>query len=207
MVISILLRFFVVFLMSLLFGIERQLSNKPIGFGTFIFVACGSCALGVLSKIIAPTNTIVIIGGVVTGIGFLGAGALIRTTDKIFGFTTAASIWIFSIVGLTIGLEEYLVGTITYSIIWAVVLFDNFLEMSGIGTYQRKIIIHTKKIVEKDDVVDLFENHKWKLVSFEVDKTKKKSKISYFINVPRSYVNDLKERLEKKSWVEGFRIE
>src|SRR3989339_687675 len=80
----IILKFTLIFLMAFLFGIERQLSHKPTGFGTFIFVAVGSCALGSMSMDISATNALTIVGGVVTGIGFLGAGALIKTTDKIF---------------------------------------------------------------------------------------------------------------------------
>lgn len=205
--IEILTKFLVIFLMSFLFGIERQLSNKPIGFGTFIFVATGSCALGILSTVIAPDNTLAIIGGVVTGIGFLGAGALLKTTDKIFGFTTAASIWIFSIIGLTIGIGEYFIGTITYFAVWVVIIIDRTLEIKGIGSYQRKVIIRTKKIIPKEEVIPMFRRYKWKLLSIEVDKKAKKSVMIYLLNMPKSYVGVLREKLESRSWVESFKIE
>jgi putative Mg2+ transporter-C (MgtC) family protein len=203
----IFLKFALIFVMSFLFGIERQLSNKPIGFGTFIFVAVGSCALGAISLTLSPNNVLIIIGGVVTGIGFLGAGALIKTTDKIFGFTTAASIWIFAIIGLCVGLEEYFLGGITYSIVWMVILIDRFLEFNGIGTYQRKVTINTNGIIEKNEILRLFERNKWKLIDFEVDKKKKKSTISYLVSCHRSYINHLKESLVSKNWIESFKIE
>lgn len=205
--IDILIRFLVIFVMSFLFGIERQLANKPIGFGTFIFVATGSCALGILASLIAPDNTITIIGGVVTGIGFLGAGALIRTTDKIFGFTTAASIWIFSIIGLTIGMGEYLIGILTYTTVWVVVIIDKTLELNGIGSYQRKVTIRTTKIVGKEEIINIFRKHKWRLISFKMNKEKNISRVVYLINMPRSYVSQLRKRLEDKSWVDYFSIE
>jgi putative Mg2+ transporter-C (MgtC) family protein len=193
--------------MSFIFGIERQLSNKPIGFGTFIFVSVGACTLGVLSSTLSPDNSLAIIGGVVTGIGFLGAGALIKTTDKIFGFTTAASIWIFSIIGLTIGLGEFAIGATTYSIIWIVIIVDNFFELKGIGSYKRKVTIYTKKLVNKEEAVSVFKKNKWRLISFEIDKNKKKSVLIYLVNTSRSYVSELREKLQEKTWVESFRVE
>ena len=193
--------------MSFFFGLERQFSNKPIGFGTFIFVATGACALGAVSTALSPLDPLVIAGGVVTGIGFLGAGALIKTSDKIFGFTTAASIWVFAIVGLCIGLDQYFIGTLTYLVIWAVVLTDRILEFNGIGSYQRKLSFKTNRIMDKGEIGSLFKNHKWKLLSFKVDNLNKGSKISYLINGPRSYVNTLKETLVKQPWIEEFSIE
>lgn len=207
MTVEILIRFIVIFLMSFIFGIERQLSNKPIGFGTFIFVSVGACTLGVLSSTLSPDNSLAIIGGVVTGIGFLGAGALIKTTDKIFGFTTAASIWIFSIIGLTIGLGEFAIGATTYSIIWIVIIVDNFFELKGIGSYKRKVTIYTKKLVNKEEAVSVFKKNKWRLISFEIDKNKKKSVLIYLVNTSRSYVSELREKLQEKTWVESFRVE
>jgi putative Mg2+ transporter-C (MgtC) family protein len=201
------LNFILVFLMSFLFGIERQLSNKSAGFGTFIFVAIGSCALGSLSLTLSPDNILVIVGGVVTGIGFLGAGALIKTSDKIFGFTTSASIWIFSIIGLAIGLEQYWVGSIMYFIVWGVVITDKFLESKGIGSYQRKITLLTKGIIDKKEIINLFKPYKWKLLSTETDKDNKKMNIIYLISCPRNYVGFLTNKLVKIDWIKDFKIE
>jgi len=203
----ILIKFMIVFLMSLIFGIERQMSNKPIGFGTFIFVAVGSCSLGVLASIISPENMLGIIGGVVTGVGFLGAGALIKTTDKIFGFTTAASIWIFSIIGLTVGIGQYIIGGITYSLVWTVILIDKTLEKKGIGSYQRKVTIQTKKLVDKEKVIEIFGKNKWRLLNFEENRKTKTSSLTYLVNMPRDYVNILRQKIEARTWIEFFRIE
>jgi putative Mg2+ transporter-C (MgtC) family protein len=201
------LNFLVITLMAFAFGVERQLSNKPIGFGTFIFVSVGSCTLGVLASVISPDSTLGIIGGVVSGIGFLGAGALIRTTDKIFGFTTAASIWIFSIIGLTIGLGQFAIGATTYSVVWSVILVDKIFEAKGVGSYKRKVTLQTKKLIDKNEAISAFGKNKWHLISFEVNKSEKRSTLVYLVNLPRSYVNELKEKLQEKTWVESFKIE
>jgi putative Mg2+ transporter-C (MgtC) family protein len=203
----IIFNFGIIFLMAFLFGIERQLSNKLIGFGTFIFVASGSCALAILANEISPGDGLLtIIGGTLTGIGFIGAGALIKTNDKIFGFTTAASIWIFAILGLSVGFGQYGIAALTYFIIWIVILFDRVLEFKGIGSYQRKITIKTNRIVEKDFILRIIKMYKWKLMGFQIDKKNNTSTVSYLISGPRSYVNSLKENLVKQDWVESFEV-
>ena len=101
---EILVKTIFVFLLSSLYGLQRQRNHKPAGFGAFTLVAVGACALATIAVDIDLIHSIVIISSIITGIGFLGAGALIRTNDKVFGFTTASSIWFFAIFGLTIGL-------------------------------------------------------------------------------------------------------
>ena len=193
--------------MAFLFGIERQLSNKPVGFGTFIFVSLGSCALGIIALELSPSNAISVAGGVVAGVGFLGAGALVRSEDKTFGFTTAASIWIFSIIGLIIAFGDYLLGGVMYLAIMIVIMFDRLFELKGIGSYQRKVAINTKRIMDKDEIVRLFKGHKWKLLKFEIDKKENKSVVSYLIKGERNYVNLLKKKLVEAEWVESFKVE
>ncbi|MCX6706574.1 MAG: MgtC/SapB family protein [Candidatus Woesearchaeota archaeon] len=148
----ILFRFAITFVLSFLYGLERQRAHKPTGFGTFIFVAVGSCGLAITAMTMNTDNPLSLLSAIVTGIGFLGAGALIKTTDKIFGFTTAASIWVFAIFGLIIGVGDYLVGMIIYALVWVIILSDNYLEKKGIGSYQRKILITTNRIMNEKDV-------------------------------------------------------
>lgn len=204
----ILLKLIIISLMSLAFGIQRQLSQKPVGFGTFVFVATGSCILTSIAELIMPENPLMIVGGLITGIGFLGAGALIKTSDKIYGFTTAASIWVFSILGVIIGLGEYFAGIITYSIIWIVVFIDVEFEKKGIGAHQRKIIINTNRILkDKETILKVFGNYKWRLIDIEIDKEKNRSKLSYLLTAPRNYVSLLNDTLLKEKWVDSFKIE
>src|SRR5207249_9333948 len=76
-------RLVIVFLLAFGIGLERQLRRKPVGFGTFVFVSTGACALAILSVDLEDQNPLPLLGGVITGIGFLGAGALsVRTTGS-----------------------------------------------------------------------------------------------------------------------------
>ena len=201
------LQFLLVFVLAFLFGIERQLSHKPIGFGTFTFVALGSCALGITAMLIEPNNPLPLLGAIVTGIGFLGAGALIKTTDKIFGFTTAASIWVFAIIGLLIGIGKYSLGLIIYGFVWVTVVIDKSLESKSIGAYQKKITIKTKKVVDKAEVLKIFGNKKWRMTSLSYNDKDKSENLSYIVSLPKKEIENLKQEMLSKKWIEFFKIE
>jgi len=201
-------RFLIVFVLSSLFGLERQRAHKPVSFGTFIFVSLGSCALTLIATSIDINNRIVIIGSIVTGIGFLGAGALIRNNDKIFGFTTAASIWIMAIFGLIIGIGEYLTGILVYAAMWIIVIIDKRLEEKGIGTYERKITINTNKIINEKEIVSIINGDtRKKLININVDKKLNKLSLTYLIAGKKEDINSIPQKLFDKPWFESFKVE
>ncbi|MBS3117793.1 MgtC/SapB family protein [Candidatus Woesearchaeota archaeon] len=206
-VLTMAFRFAVVFIFALVFGLERQRAHKPIGFGTFVFVSIGACALALISVITNQGGSLPLLAAIVTGIGFLGAGALIKTTDKIFGFTTAASIWLFSIIGLTIGIGEYIVGSILYFLCWMVVFIDRQLENRGIGSYQKKITIRTTKDITSEELHSVLQAKRYKLVSVEINTKSHEYFITLLLEGAKADINDLPKRLFKVSWVASFKIE
>ena len=137
MISTVLFRFSVAFVASFLFGFVRQRMGKPIGFGTFIFLAQGSCALALTAITLQSDNPLPLLSAIVTGIGFLGAGALFRSGERVVGFTSAATISAFAILGLTLGVGEYLIAGMLYATIWSVVLVDLYMQKRWIGSHQR----------------------------------------------------------------------
>ncbi|MBL7147458.1 MAG: MgtC/SapB family protein [Nanoarchaeota archaeon] len=205
---TILFRFILVFILSFIFGIGRQKSHKPVGFGTFIFVALGACSLALIAIEFRPDDPLPLLGAIVTGIGFLGAGALIKTSDKIFGFTSAATIWIFAIFGLTIGTGEYLIGIIIYLLIGVVIIYDSHLEKKGMGSYQKKLMITTNKIIGEKEIKNILTNTtKHKLNSIEVDKKNKKISFIYLIEGTKEQINKIPKELFEKDWFETCKVE
>ena len=107
---EIIVRLLLSTVLSGLIGLERQLHRKTAGFRTHILVSMGSCLIMLTSlyvfdiyKNMAALGPARIAAGVITGIGFLGAGAIIREREGIKGLTTAASLWIVSGIGLAVG--------------------------------------------------------------------------------------------------------
>ncbi|NCN86836.1 MgtC/SapB family protein [archaeon] len=195
------------FSLALLFGIERQRSHKPIGFGTFIFVAVGSCALSIVAMQLNVENPLPLLASIITGIGFLGAGALIKTTDKIFGFTTAASIWLFAIFGLIVGTGYYYIAGMIYFFIWSIILIDNLMKYKGIGSYQKKIELKTKAGSNLNIDLLLKNFQKVKMLSIEFDKEKGYEIYHYLVQCGGKKLRKLVQKLNSFDWVIDFKIE
>ncbi|MDI6823762.1 MAG: MgtC/SapB family protein [Bacillota bacterium] len=114
-----LLRLFLAALAGGIIGLEREHANRPAGFRTHILVSAGAClvaltALSVASSFrgVANTDPTRMAAHVISGIGFLGAGAIMREGLNIRGLTTAASIWVIATVGLAMGVGLYWHGAI-----------------------------------------------------------------------------------------------
>ena len=203
-----LLKLLVIFVVSFFFGFNRQRLHKHVGFGAFIFVSLGSCILGILSLRYGQSQP-ALIAAVVTGIGFLGAGALIKGSDKVFGFTTAASIWLYAIFGILVGINEFMMAAFVYAVVWIVILTDLFLERKGIGSYQKKIKIVVDGINNYDNVLkDMSSNtKKFKLISLDVDKKKKETIIRYMVEGSGEKIRTMVSEILKEKNVKSCGLE
>jgi putative Mg2+ transporter-C (MgtC) family protein len=199
----------IVFVISFLFGYNRQRAHKPIGFGTYIFVALGACSLGIVAHVIAPENPLPLLAAVISGIGFLGAGALIKTSDKVFGFSSAAGIWVFAILGLLVGVGQYYVSMLVYALTWAVLFFDKWLEKEGIGSYQKRVLLTTNRIVSEKDIEGALAVGSVKLKKINIDVSKKDNQviILYQLQGRKEDINQIPQRLYEKTWFSSFKVE
>ena len=114
-------------------GLEREFKGKPAGMRTNMLICVGSCLLMILSIEVARTAATIadpgrIAAQVVTGIGFLGAGTIIRSRFHIVGLTTAATIWALSALGLSIGAGYILLSTIVAFLITLTLIFIGYVE-------------------------------------------------------------------------------
>lgn len=96
------------FLCGIIIGYDREMKRKNAGIRTFILICSGVALFTSLSFYIADTlegiDPTRIIGQIITGIGFLGAGVIVKNENKIEGVTTAAFIWCISAIGVLIGM-------------------------------------------------------------------------------------------------------
>ena len=205
---EIILRFLIVFLLSSLYGLQRQKSHKPIGFGTFTLVSIGACGLAIIAVQMGTNYTIPLLGAIVTGIGFLGAGALIKGSDRIFGFTTATSIWLFAIFGLIIGLGYYSEGLTIYAIVWIVVAVDKHLEKRGVGTYRKHLTIVYTQFNKKEQISNILAEYctSFMLLQISVDK-KHNISSKYLVDGPKKEISDLLKELYKNKWCVSVKFE
>lgn len=115
---DLLLRIFIALLAGVVIGFERQWHHKSAGLRTNTLVAIGSAFYVILSvELTQETGDVTrIIGQVVTGIGFLGAGIIFREGANVHGLTTAATVWCSSAIGCLSGagyFSEAIIATVT----------------------------------------------------------------------------------------------
>ncbi|HEV7217525.1 MAG: MgtC/SapB family protein [Terriglobales bacterium] len=114
---QVLLRLAVAAALGAAIGVERDLRKKPAGVRTSLFVALGAALFTLLSGEIArrlgDTGSTRIASNIVQGIGFLGAGAIVRGSGSIVGMTTAATIWLEAAIGMATGAGLYSVAGFT----------------------------------------------------------------------------------------------
>ena len=87
-------------------GIERETAHRPAGLRTHMLVSLGSCLFTLMSTSFGGQPAQVA-GGIVAGIGFIGAGTIWAEKDKVKGITTAASLWATAAIGLTTGIGDF----------------------------------------------------------------------------------------------------
>jgi putative Mg2+ transporter-C (MgtC) family protein len=135
-------------LCGVMVGLERQLRGKPLDVRTAILICLGThvfIRLGVTTGGDNVDHTRVL-GQVVTGIGFLGAGVILRRNESVVGLTTASVIWVLAAIGAAIGFGQY-GAAIALAFVTLVVL--NFLEM-----IEDRIAMMRRGPHKKNDPVD-----------------------------------------------------
>lgn len=112
-------------------GVEREITHKPAGLRTHMLVSLGSCLFTLVSVAFAmdPAR---IAAGIVTGIGFIGAGTIIAAQDRVVGITTAASLWTTASIGLIIGVGDYLLAIVATVLVFLVLFSKAILKRIGI---------------------------------------------------------------------------
>ena len=148
--IDMLIRLCLGFAAGAIIGFERSSRNQVAGLRTHILIALGATLLMLLS-IWIPERIGAQIGArsgdpgriaaqVVSGIGFLGAGAIIRLGNNIKGLTTAASLWLVAAVGLALGAGMYIAAAITEAISLVTLIFLERLERRFFPSVRNKVL-------------------------------------------------------------------
>jgi putative Mg2+ transporter-C (MgtC) family protein len=115
-------------------GFERKRHGLEVGIRTYAAVAVGTCSFGLISAHVPQGADITrIASGVVTGIGFIGAGVILHDKGKAVGLTSAATIWATASVGLAISFGMYILGVLT-----SIVLFG-LLALHDLPIYKKII--------------------------------------------------------------------
>jgi putative Mg2+ transporter-C (MgtC) family protein len=149
-----------------LVGLEREFRDKSAGFRTLIFISIGAAAFTILSSRLAldkdPTR---IAANIVTGIGFLGAGTIMREKGKVAGLTTAATIWLAAALGMGIGAGKYALAGMGTAVALIVLLFFPTFEhwLDNIHEARNYEIVIPFDSPLRDELRALFAQHRLKV--------------------------------------------
>jgi putative Mg2+ transporter-C (MgtC) family protein len=163
-----------------LIGLERESHGRPAGLRTHILVCLGSCLMMIISIYgfsgPATRDPARLAAQVVSGIGFLGAGTILREGVSIRGLTTAASLWVVAGIGLAIGCGFYLVGVFTAVLSVLTLLFLEPFEkkLFSFKTYHLEIKIG-KGMSQLSEVTASLYKHGWNVKHLELDISEDKS--------------------------------
>lgn len=140
--IRVLLRLLTALLLGAVVGIQRERTGKPAGVRTHMLVSLGA-ALIVVAPLHAGMDSDAlsrIIQGLVTGIGFLGGGAILKIQDsrEIEGLTTAAGIWMTAAVGMTAGLGRLGLAVIGVILTWLILALAGKIEIQPVEEHTAK---------------------------------------------------------------------
>lgn len=152
---TLLFQILIVIVVGGLIGAEREFRSKSAGFRTMILICLGSFLFTTFSIHISGSTSDRIASNIVTGIGFLGAGVIFQSENRINGITTAATIWAVAALGMGIADEAYILVLLCTVLILASLLLLTKLE----NLIDKVNQSHTYKIVStyKDDLLKEYE--------------------------------------------------
>lgn len=166
--VDILIRILLAIVLGSIIGLERELTNKSAGLRTQIMVCLGSCLFTILSIYgFSTAITLYPLGDpsrvaaqIITGIGFIGAGTVMRQGMTVTGLTTASSLWIVAAIGMACGCGKFSIAVVSTILAVAILVLIRIFElkiMPGNLKHLRKIkITFVCKYEEYNDVYTKF---------------------------------------------------
>ncbi len=216
---EIVIRLAIASVLGMIVGFERERQNQPAGLRTHTILAIGSCLAMTISINLAMQFTPLVPNGdparlaaqVVSGIGFLGAGAILRYGTSVKGLTTATSLWTTAMVGLAIGAGHFFSGIATTVMLLVILVLLNVIEKKWIKGYETISVsvtaIDNPNLTE--ELVVLFKQLKKKVlsISLETDLPSNKLIASMVIKtIADDPMNDIRDGLSQIKGVTHYRL-
>ncbi|MCH5237687.1 MAG: MgtC/SapB family protein [Muribaculaceae bacterium] len=181
-------------ILGMIVGAERKRKGQIAGIRTFALISMGAC-LAMLLSIYVPQVYLGLKNGdpgriaaqVITGIGFLGGGAMIHMKGAVRGLTTAAGIWMTAIVGMAIGIGMYLISIVaTILVLLTLVVFEQYGKHRKLGQDSKVINLTVDGILPNIEIYrEVLKEHEIHLSTFyiEYDYERKITELNFVILV------------------------
>ncbi len=201
-------RMLLALLLGAVVGAERKHKGQVAGIRTFALISMGAC-LAMLLSIYVPQEYLGLKNGdpgriaaqVITGIGFLGGGAMIQQKGSVRGLTTAAGIWITAIIGMAVGVGMYLASIVCTLLIFLVIVgFSRFEHRIRLGQEMKVISIRCHGILKNiDDYKQILNSNGISLSNYYVGKDYEKNLTEIDLVVLYKSNTNIMETLDKLS--------
>lgn len=173
------IRLLVAALLGALLGLERDIHGRAAGLRTHLLVSLGSAAFMIMSEIVASNGHMLTTTGmrvsdpariaaqIVSGIGFLGAGAILKEGFTITGLTTASCLWVAAGIGMASGAEQYVVAILITTLALAGLVIFKFIDKLLPNNAYRSLTVVTHLDIDPSQIVDLIKHQQIKIVYFD----------------------------------------
>jgi putative Mg2+ transporter-C (MgtC) family protein len=188
---EILFRLVLAAFLGALVGFEREVHGRPAGIRTYLILCMGSALVMVMSEYLAfglmdklPPDTLRVDPGriaaqALTGIGFLGAGVILRYKDTIRGLTTAACVWVVCAIGLAIGAGFYLYGSVVAGLTVVSLVGIKFFEQRlKKDWYQEMTIVSQDLAGQLSHIQEVITSHAFEIINSGISKDLEKKEVT-----------------------------
>ena len=206
---EIALRLFLACLFGGIVGFQRERHGSPAGFRTHILVSLGAALIMTLSMYGFSDFTTVskdparLAAQVVSGIGFLGAGTILRDKNSIKGLTTAASLWVVSAIGLAVGAGFYVSSFITTFLVF--ITLERSIELYFFRSCQTIKVTTINGTCKLKEINRILETHKIAAqnITMMLKEEENKTAIEYKIKTPFCRI-DTEKIIEDINEIDGI---
>ncbi|WP_028402396.1 MgtC/SapB family protein [Ectobacillus panaciterrae] len=223
MIVELLIKLGISLLLGLLIGLDRQLKNKPLGVKTSMVISVASCLITIVSiesvqkySLSGHTNMdpMRLTAQIVSGVGFLGAGVILRrNNDAISGLTTASMVWAASALGIAIGAGFYLEAIAAMIlIILAINVFPYIIKSMGPNSLRTRDLTAKIVVSEGQELNQIFKQIKH--LSMQIKRVKIKDlndgcqQLEMMIIAPENlYTTDIYTSLKEVKYVVSVEVE
>jgi putative Mg2+ transporter-C (MgtC) family protein len=187
---EILFRLVLAAILGAIVGFEREVHGRPAGVRTYLILSLGTALLMVLSEflffkyqgrqmgVILQGDPGRIAAQAITGVGFLGAGVIIRYKDSIRGLTTAACVWLVCSVGLAIGAGFYLIGSaVIFMTVASLVGFKALEKRISKDWFEELIVVSIILPGQIKRIQDIIASHGFEIISSGLRKDLEKKEL------------------------------
>jgi putative Mg2+ transporter-C (MgtC) family protein len=207
-----------------LVGLERDIHGRNAGVRTYLLVTLGSTLFMILSRTIGTAGGVGIISDparigaqIVAGVGFLGAGAIMKEGFSVKGLTTASCFWVVAAIGMAIGNDQIFLGVTTTALTLFALMGLNNLDAVFKRDSYRILNIKAEIDISEKEVVDAIQVKDVKVLSMDISKDYKKGEKQFkvairirhkertdlYCNSVFSALEKFEQQIQKVSWTYG----